>query len=77
MVPGRGTKKGGATRKYTSAQANNLLQKLNDEYSALLDKERRSRDFRAAKTLTGLSVYLNGARPRRAVNTSISAWQAI
>ncbi len=63
--------------KYTSAQANKLLKKLNDEYSALLDKERRSRDFRAAKTLTGLSVCLNGARPRRAVNTSISAWQAI
>ena len=34
--------------KYTSAQANNLLQKLNDEYSALLDKVQRSRDFRAA-----------------------------
>ena len=59
--------------KYTSAQANKLLKKLNDEYSALLDKERRSRDFRAAKTLTCLSVCLNGARPRRAVNTSISA----
>ena len=27
--------------KYTSAQANKLLKKLNDEYSALLDKERR------------------------------------
>lgn len=63
--------------KYTSAQANKLLKKLNDEYSALLDKERRSRDFRAAKTLIGLSVCLNGARPRRAVSTSISAWQAI
>ena len=49
--------------KYTSAQANKLLKKLNGEYSALLDKERRSRDFRAAKTLTGLSVCLNGARP--------------
>ena len=34
--------------KYTSAQANKLLKKLNDEYSALLDKEQRSRDFRAA-----------------------------
>ena len=33
--------------KYTSAQANKLLKKLNDEYSALLDKEQRSRDFRA------------------------------
>ena len=32
--------------KYTSAQANKLLKKLNDEYSALL--EQRSRDFRAA-----------------------------
>lgn len=30
------------------AQANKLLKKLNDEYSALLDKEQRSRDFRAA-----------------------------
>ena len=34
--------------KYTSAQANKLLKKLNDEYSSLLDKEQRSRDFRAA-----------------------------
>ncbi len=34
--------------KYTSAQANKLLKKLNDEYAALLDKETRSRDFRAA-----------------------------
>jgi hypothetical protein len=34
--------------KYTSAQANKLLKKPNDEYSALLDKEQRSRDFRAA-----------------------------
>ena len=34
--------------KYTSAQANKRLKKLNDEYSALLDKEQRSRDFRAA-----------------------------
>ena len=34
--------------KYTSAQANKLLKKLNDEYSALLHKEQRSRDFRAA-----------------------------
>ena len=34
--------------KYTSAQANKLLKKLNDEYSALLDREQRSRDFRAA-----------------------------
>lgn len=34
--------------KYTSAQANKLLKKLNDEYSALLDKEQRSRDFCAA-----------------------------
>ena len=34
--------------KYTSAQANKLLKKLNDEYSALLDKEQRSWDFRAA-----------------------------
>ena len=33
---------------YTSAQANKLLKKLNDEYTALLDKETRSRDFRAA-----------------------------
>ena len=34
--------------KYTSAGANKLLKKLNDEYAALLEKERRSRDFRAA-----------------------------
>lgn len=34
--------------KYTSAQANKLLKKLNDEYSALLDKEQRSCNFRAA-----------------------------
>ena len=33
---------------YTSAEANKLLKKLNDEYTALLDKETRSRDFRAA-----------------------------
>lgn len=33
---------------YTSAQANKLLKKLNDEYAALLDREKRSRDFRAA-----------------------------
>ncbi len=34
--------------KYTSAEANKLLKKLNDEHTALLDKETRSRDFRAA-----------------------------
>ena len=33
---------------YTSAQANKLLKKLNDEHAALLDKESRSKDFRAA-----------------------------
>ena len=33
---------------YTSAQANKLLKKLNDEHAALLDKEKRSKDFRAA-----------------------------
>lgn len=33
---------------YTSAQANKLLKKLNDEHAALLDKENRSKDFRAA-----------------------------
>ena len=33
---------------YTSAQANKLLKKLNDENAALLDKETRSKDFRAA-----------------------------
>ena len=33
---------------YTSVEANKLLKKLNDEYTALLDKETRSRDFRAA-----------------------------
>jgi uncharacterized protein YpuA (DUF1002 family) len=34
--------------KYTSAEANKLLKKLNGEYAALLEKERRSRNFRAA-----------------------------
>lgn len=33
---------------YTSAQINKLLKKLNDEHAALLDKENRSKDFRAA-----------------------------
>lgn len=41
-------KKGWTTMKYTSAEANKLLKKLNDEYAALLEKERRGRDFRAA-----------------------------
>lgn len=34
--------------KYTSAEANKLLKKLNDEYAALLGKETRCREFRAA-----------------------------
>ena len=34
--------------KYTSAQANKLLKKLHDEHAALLDRENRSKDFRAA-----------------------------
>ncbi len=33
---------------YTSAQASKLLRKLSDEYNALLDKEKRSREFHAA-----------------------------
>ena len=33
---------------YTSAQANKLLKKLNDEHAAMLDRESRSKDFRAA-----------------------------
>ena len=33
---------------YTSAQANKLLKKLHDEHAALLDRENRSKDFRAA-----------------------------
>ena len=41
-------KEGGNNMKYTSAEANKLLKKLNDEHAALLDKETRSRDFRAA-----------------------------
>ena len=41
-------KKGRTTMTYTSAQANKLLKKLNDEHAALLDKETRSKDFRAA-----------------------------
>ena len=41
-------KKGRLTMTYTSAQANKLLKKLNDEHAALLDKETRSKDFRAA-----------------------------
>ena len=40
--------KGRLTMTYTSAQANKLLKKLNDEHAALLDKENRSKDFRAA-----------------------------
>ena len=40
--------KGRTTMTYTSAQANKLLKKLNDEHAALLDKESRSKDFRAA-----------------------------
>ena len=40
--------KGRTTMTYTSAQANKLLKKLNDEHAALLDKENRSKDFRAA-----------------------------
>lgn len=40
--------------KYTSAQANKLLKKLNDEYSALLDKEQRSRDFRGKGLCKGV-----------------------
>ena len=36
------------TMKYTSAQANKLLKKLNGEHAALLDKESRSKDFCAA-----------------------------
>ena len=47
--------------KYTSAQANKLLKKLNDEYSALLDKEQRSRDFRAAMGECGETGYLRNA----------------
>ena len=38
--------------KYTSAEANKLLKKLNDEYAALLDREKRSREFRAARAKT-------------------------
>lgn len=40
--------KGRLTMTYTSAQVNKLLKKLNDEHAALLDKENRSKDFRAA-----------------------------
>ena len=40
--------KGRTTMTYTSAQANKLLKKLNDEHAALLDKESRSKEFRAA-----------------------------
>ena len=41
-------RKGRIVMTYTSAQANKLLKKLNDEHAALLDKESRSKDFRAA-----------------------------
>ena len=41
-------RKGRTIMTYTSAQANKLLKKLNDEHAALLDKESRSKDFRAA-----------------------------
>ena len=40
--------KGRTTMTYTSAQANKLLKKLRDEHAALLDRENRSKDFRAA-----------------------------
>ena len=48
MGAGIHKKKGRTTMIYTSAQANKLLKKLNDEHAALLDKENRSKDFRAA-----------------------------
>lgn len=41
---------------YTSAQANKLLKKLNDEYAALLSREERSREFRAAMGEDAASV---------------------
>lgn len=50
---------------YTSAEANKLLKKLNDEYAALLDKETRSRDFRAAMGEDVASVRRSMITPRR------------
>lgn len=43
---------------YTSAEANKLLKKLNEEYNALLAKETRSREFRAA-----ISEDIESVRP--------------
>lgn len=50
---------------YTSAEANKLLKKLNDEYAALLDKETRSRDFRAAMGEDVASGARSMITPRR------------
>ena len=55
---------------YTSAQANKLLKKLNDEYTALLDKETRSRDFRAAMGEDVESVRPTITLKRRSVSQS-------
>ena len=46
---------------YTSAQANKLLKKLHDEHAALLDRENRSKDFRAAMGEDG-TVRFSAAR---------------
>lgn len=58
--------------KYTSAQANKLLKKLNDEYSALLDKEQRSRDFalRWARTWSPYAPPTITRKHRRASQNS-------
>ncbi|MCQ2518897.1 MAG: hypothetical protein MJ107_00055 [Lachnospiraceae bacterium] len=44
--------------KYTSAEANKLLKKLNDEYTALLNREERSKEFHAA-----MGEEVNSVRP--------------
>ena len=57
---------------YTSAEANKLLKKLNDEYTALLDKETRSRDFRAAmgEDVASVRPVYDTPRRRRALQRS-------
>lgn len=57
---------------YTSAEANKLLKKLNDEYTALLDKETRSRDFRAAmgEDVASVRRSMITLRRRRALQRS-------
>ena len=60
---------------YTSAQANKLLKKLHDEHAALLDRENRSKEFRAAmgedveSVRPGAEVYVMVVRPFSFINS--------